>query len=365
MELELQKHLRSGKTLDSLFVKYRIQYKIDKRFNNLVLFKYHLKSPFREKIVQESRGIILDRDNNWNVISRSFDKFFNYTDSLASELDYETIRFLEKLDGSLLTIYFYKDCWRVQTSFTTDASGNLYNSELKFNCFFWDIFYKNNMNFPLATWEDFCFSFELTSPKNNVVVDYEESNLTLIGVRDRITQEEQDVRHFDNFYTIVKHYSIYDITNAINSLKNTSGFDREGFVAVDDNFNRIKIKSDDYFRLHYLKYYFTDRSILRVVINDEIDETLTRIPELKLKLSMMAIKFKKLENEILSNFDKVKHIVDRKEFAIEAKKFTFSYILFFLKEGRANNVKNAFKIVAFKKQKYKFEDVEKYLGINF
>ncbi len=57
-----------------------------------------------EKIVQQCRGIILDEANNWQIVSYPYDKFFNYEESYAPQLDWSTAKIFEKLDGSLMTL---------------------------------------------------------------------------------------------------------------------------------------------------------------------------------------------------------------------------------------------------------------------
>jgi hypothetical protein len=52
-----------------------------------------------EPIVRESRGVILDEADDWRVVARAFDKFFNYGESGADEIDWGTARVQEKVDG--------------------------------------------------------------------------------------------------------------------------------------------------------------------------------------------------------------------------------------------------------------------------
>ena len=77
LELLLQKFLRSGGTTQELEEKYAITSTRHPKYPELVLFKYsQIDSDFSQRIVQESRGIILDSHNNWKVICRSLKKYF-------------------------------------------------------------------------------------------------------------------------------------------------------------------------------------------------------------------------------------------------------------------------------------------------
>ena len=51
-------------------------------------------------LVAECRGIILDEQDDWRVVSYPFDKFFNYNESKAAVLDWsQGVDVYEKLDG--------------------------------------------------------------------------------------------------------------------------------------------------------------------------------------------------------------------------------------------------------------------------
>lgn len=70
-----------------------------KRENGLALFKYNqIASDMSLKICQEARGIIL-YESDWLVACRAFDKFFNWGESQAAEIDWSTARIQEKVDG--------------------------------------------------------------------------------------------------------------------------------------------------------------------------------------------------------------------------------------------------------------------------
>src|ERR1019366_8453836 len=103
---------------------YGIKSNRHRAFPHLVMLKYsQINSPMNEPIVQQCRGIILDESNDWAVVSYPFDKFFNYGEPNAAKIDWANTRVLEKLDGSLMTLYWYADQWRVASSGTPDAGG--------------------------------------------------------------------------------------------------------------------------------------------------------------------------------------------------------------------------------------------------
>jgi hypothetical protein len=72
-ELEVQKYLRSGKTLINLRQEYKIDFIVNAEQNSVVL-NYSLLTPMTTEIAKESRALILDL-NSWDVIAKSMDAF--------------------------------------------------------------------------------------------------------------------------------------------------------------------------------------------------------------------------------------------------------------------------------------------------
>lgn len=67
-------------------------------------------------------GIILQKNTN-KIVCYPFSKFHNFGTSHAAKLDWSTAVFTEKLDGSLIKVYYLeseKD-WIVATNNTIDA----------------------------------------------------------------------------------------------------------------------------------------------------------------------------------------------------------------------------------------------------
>jgi hypothetical protein len=97
--LKIQEFLRSG-SIGDLGIKYGIKSRSHTSHPNLISFKYgQIDSPLGDPLVQECRGIILDRDKDWRVISYPYKKFFNVHEGHAAPIDWSTASILEKLDG--------------------------------------------------------------------------------------------------------------------------------------------------------------------------------------------------------------------------------------------------------------------------
>ena len=111
----------------------------------------------------------------------AYKKFFNYEESLAVKLDWNNIRVTEKLDGSCIMMYHYNDNWNIATLGSPDAGGKMEFCNDTFHNFFWDLW--NELNYELSKDTEFCYIFELISPYNKIIVQYENSNIVLHGAR--------------------------------------------------------------------------------------------------------------------------------------------------------------------------------------
>ena len=62
----IQLDLQAGRALQAVCAQYHLHTSRSKRYPNLIQFKYdQLESPFREQLVRECRGLILDEANEW------------------------------------------------------------------------------------------------------------------------------------------------------------------------------------------------------------------------------------------------------------------------------------------------------------
>lgn len=342
----LQQYLRNGNSLKDLTAKYAIAVKQDIEYPNLYLFKYsQIDSPMDEKIVQESRGIILDSANNWRIVSRPFDKFFNAGEGHAAKIDWTKVIVQEKLDGSLMTLYYYDGNWRVASSGNSSASGNINNSNFTFADYFWEAFRKQNLQLP--HYIGYCYIFELTGPLNRVVVPHNEVGITLLGARNLITQKELLANEVNsvlctNFPT-VQHYFYSSLEEVIQSFGGKSPLSHEGCIALsrDDTgeISRIKIKHPGYVAIHHAKDGFNERTFLEIVRTGETSEVVALYPEYLEILNKVQNRYKELINELEITYSSYKNIINQKEFALAVKNSRLSSALFCLRSGKVKSIK--------------------------
>lgn len=106
--LELRDFILSHDNWEKLLSEPPYSLKIH-RSNGLILFKYNqLSSDFNLEIVREARGIIFKEDT-WECVCHAFNKFGNYLESYAPDIDWSHCRASEKIDGSLIKLYWCHD----------------------------------------------------------------------------------------------------------------------------------------------------------------------------------------------------------------------------------------------------------------
>jgi hypothetical protein len=328
--------------IDSLIETYKIKASYHKTYPNLVCLKYsQIDSPMGEKIVQQCRGIIVDIDKAFEIVSAPYDKFFNHGEGHAPEIDWSSASVYEKLDGSLMTLYFYNGVWRVQSSGTPDASGDINGFGITFSELFWKVWKEKNYLFPID--EDLCFMFELMTKYNRVIVPQEHNRLVLHGVRNKVTLEEFDPFEYKFKYgwEVVERLPLASFEDIIESAKRLNPMELEGYVVIDKNFNRIKVKSPQYVALSHMKEGFSSRRMLQLIMANEGEEFLSYFPEWAELYSEIKTSFYCLIDQINLAFERHQKIESQKEFAIAVKDYPFSGILFSLRAGKVNSAKEA------------------------
>lgn len=325
--MKLIEALNGGHTPESLKMQYAISHKRHSTHQNLVLFKYsQIDSPMSERLVQEARGVILDESNRWSVVSRPFDKFFNYEEGFAAKVDWSTARYFEKLDGSLCTLYHYNGTWHVSTSGVPDAQCPVFDYGFTFGELFWKVFADSGYSLPSDT--NLCFMFELMTPYNRVVVRHDFNRLVLIGVRDVRTGQEFMPSPAYGF-NVVKSFTFYDLSGLLESFKNIDPVKQEGFVVCDNQFNRVKVKHPGYVALHHMKSGVSVRRLIEVVLSSEYSELLSYFPEYTERVDEIKGKLAAAIATAESDFRHAREqSTDRKSFAAIAIKSKYSAALF-------------------------------------
>lgn len=344
MNLLITEYFLSGKTPQDLEAEYGVGHRWHPRYPNLLLVKYsQIDSPMGEKIVQECRGLILDRDNGFRPVNRPFGKFFNYGEGHAEDIDWGTARVQEKMDGSLCTIWFYQGEWHVSTTGSPDAGGGVGDFPFSFRELFWRTFQELGYEVPREHERDLCFMFELTSKYNRIVVVHDQPALTLLAVRSRVDGSELDPNLFQGRYKVVQHFPLSSFKEVLGTFPSLDPIRQEGYVVVDGNFNRVKVKHPGYVALHHLKEGATTKNFLEIIRSGET-EFLTYFPEWTEEFTAVRNSYTELVLHLETEYERIKGIPVQKDFALEAGKTRHPGTLFNIRRGYVKTVRESLAI---------------------
>lgn len=314
-----------------------------KEKDNLVLLKYRqLDADWTKKPLLDCRGIILDRTNAmWEVVAFPYEKFFNIGEGYCADIDWETAKFYEKADGSLVNLYFYNDEWHVQTSGTIDAYAQTNHVTMLFRDLFWytvEEVYGDKNEFVSRLDTSYNYMFELCTPWNIVVTPHENYTLKLHGVRDMSTFKYVDIE--STGLVCVKQYDLKSVDEMLSSFDDMSWME-EGFVVCDANFNRAKCKNPKYVAVHHVSTGVSPYAIVNVIKTNEVDEYLAYFKHKTDEINFIKENWDKELEFIQSVYDSVKDIEDQKEFALSVFskiEKTFTGIMFGLRSKSIESV---------------------------
>lgn len=348
----VQRGLISGDfTLISLGEKYGIKAVRHKKYPNLVLLKYdQIESPMSEPVVQECRGMILDEADGWKCIARPFDKFFNYGEGHAAPIDWKNAVVQEKVDGSLITMYYYANEWHVATSGTPDASGQVNGEDFTFADLFWKTW--KEAGYKIPDYSAFCHMFELTSHYNRVVVRHPEPKITWIGTRAVDDGRELFLAHPDVYAAKawppkVRSFPLGSLEEIVATFEHIDPLSQEGYVVVSSDpatqkLSRQKVKHPGYIAIHQARDGMSSKSFVEVIRTGESPEfelLLKEFPEWEPKFNEIRSRYNQLVSELEAVYTAIKHIPVQKDFALCAVKSRWPSALFELRKGGVPSIK--------------------------
>ena len=301
----------------------------------LVLNYDQINSP-KNDITSECRGLILDYD--YNIVSRSFDRFFNYGENFATFNPATAVAY-EKVDGSLIKIYNWKGVWYVSTRGTAFAESGVNGWDITFK----DMVFKA-LNIHPVMEEDFqslcntllnpesTYICEITGVENRVVTRYQGYTLWLLAERDNNTGTYYEVPRvvWENFgFELPSVYSFNSIEACLETAKHLPDL-QEGYVMYENGIPVCKVKSPVYVAVHHLRQngILNPKRIAELVIMNEQEEYLTYFEEDR---KFFTPYVEALEFQLKSaqhHYHKYRDIEDQKEFALQIKDYPYAQYLF-------------------------------------
>jgi RNA ligase len=296
---------------------------------DLTIWNYSPKVQYEriwDEITIQCRGLVTN--SKGDIIARPFKKFFNYEEHKPEDIPNEDYVVYEKMDGSLGILFNYENEWIMATRGSFTSPQAIKGKEIL-------------DRHDISSWrKDNTYLFEIIYPENRIVVDYgNEEKLVVLGAFHTETGYEiPDSSLFwtqDSGFEVVTTYKTWG--ESYNLLKEEISKDKEGYVIKFKNGFRIKIKGEEYKRLHKILTNISNRDIFEYVKEDKpLDEILDKVPDefynwVKETKEHFEQQHKTIDLEyrlIFKNITERNDIKDKKTFAHYALSYSNSSILF-------------------------------------
>jgi len=294
------------------------------------IYNYSRKTQYEnnwDEITKQCRGLILD--NEGYVIAKGFDKFFNMEELVSEDIPNETFEVFEKLDGSLGILFWYEGKWILSTKGSFFSEQSIKGKEILDS--------KYNIH-PIP--KGYTTLIEILFPQNRIVCNYgNDESLVVLSMISNASGKELD---YDSLKLICEETKMplvkkYDGIGDYKTLKSMIDKEREGYVIRFKNGFRMKIKSEEYVRLHRILTGFSNVDIWEYLKdNKDINQLLDKVPDefdvwVRNTKTELESKFKSIEDEynwIYEVIMRVENSSEKKVFAEYAKRYEHSSILF-------------------------------------
>lgn len=318
---------------------------------NLALFDYDsIRVNWSEPYGWVCRGLILDPMNAWAVVAFGLAKFFNDGEIHAHPIDWSTVRCFEKLDGSMVQRYWnpYTQQFEFSTRFQLhqDLAQNMVSNtsdmtwlDLINACIKGQSYAPFEFNQPKnETWV-----LECMSPLNRIVVQHRSFDFKFTARRNIDTLREESLDIFpQNKVPFVMHFKDSAETLAIAS--EAEGTELEGFVVVDKDYNRVKIKNPKYIALHRLKGGVNSvGAVINLAKSGDDEEITVHFPEFLPAFNKAKAAIAKLIQDHSAALDELEGIESQKEFALalKARNLPCPNLCFVVRAGKEPSIKAA------------------------
>jgi len=343
---------------------------------DLTIWNYSPKVQYEklwDDITMQCRGLVTN--SKGDIVARPFKKFFNYEEHKPEDIPNEDYVVYEKMDGSLGILFYYEYELSDEKRYNIWFNNNYETGMERFfdsnnlpdfdNPYYeptpktkgeWIMATRGSFTSPQAIKgkeilnkydisplrKDNTYLFEIIYPENRIVVDYgnEEKLVVLGAIHTETGDEVSDSALFTMTglgFEVVTTYKTWG--ESYDLLKEEISKKKEGYVIRFKNGFRMKIKGDEYVRLHRILTNISNRDIWEYLKdNKPFDELLEKVPDefnewVKETVRDLTVRFENIDNDYNDIFNSI-NTINRKDFAEKALRYTHSSILFAMYDGK-------------------------------
>jgi len=251
------------------------------------------------------RGMVVRKpDASWRgdelalIASFPFTRFFNKGEQEAAPIDFGASEMLEKMDGSMVGVFFpdgdpNNPQWHTRRMLSTHGPDMQMvitsfdkQNQYRFMNLIGEMVKKLKFE---KTDTKMTYVFEFVHEASKVLTQYDQSQwgLYLLGARNIRTHRELTEDKLDETAKRIRSKrprrwktsgDQQEIQRLMDELERTTK-NFEGAVFRDPKGQRVKLKRDDYVKLHHMLDKLSYKHLIPVVLNGEEDEVLAHFPE--------------------------------------------------------------------------------------
>jgi len=246
---------RKHPTDDLWILNYTPECQFSKSWNNVTL---------------QCRGLIVNAEGS--VVARPFRKFFNLSEHdnpEFSQVPYGSkFKAYEKMDGSLGIAYVSSRGWEISTRGSFESEQAAFATSLLHTKYSHIV---PNLN------PNWTYLFEIIYRENRIVVDYGDSEeLVLLGVIH--TSDGAELPLGDFAHLPFRQPQVFEVSDIASLPRDTQNF--EGYVVRFENGLRVKVKLDDYVRLHKLMTGITANRLWEMLASgQDVEAAIKELPD--------------------------------------------------------------------------------------
>lgn len=344
------------------------------------------------RVAEQCRGLVIRplhfkrirESKNWKdvvvgyteVLAWPMNRFYNFGDAACAPVDWSDhdLRVYEKVDGTCIIAYWdaLHDRWHCGTRSVPEADlpinvGNLEIGDMTFSQLFLKalIATREETSGKPVDWEvdgidkvvhlnkELTYVFELVSPWNQIVVQYEQPRVYLLAARNTVTGKEIPIESLRLQHVLrPKTWHIKDVATLSCFVDAANPSQCEGAVVCDSQFRRMKVKNKSYVLAHKSKDTVTSsvRNALECVILEKVDDIAPLVPaNVQQTLFKMQAEYAKFCCDMDHAFNQLRDEANgnRKSFALKVQASGHWQAPFFnLWENRSVNVRDWIKKMA-------------------
>ena len=326
--LLIQEYLRTpGKSLETLAGQFAIKVRPNERLGVVTLNYDQIFSDVNLPLVQECRALILEL-GTWTVRSLPFKRFFNLEENRSPDFNWSSFDTWEKLDGSLIAFWHHAtEGWQVSTRSNSDGSNTFDDSGETFKALILRTLKDMGTSLKEVTQEfspAYCYTCELQTPETQVVTTVHKRTLSLLAVRDLSNLQEVHIHtwikdHPGFTLPLVQNYPGFTLDAVKAAVQARGPLEHEGYVLMDNNFNRIKVKSAAYILMSSRRDSLgkSNKARVELILSGADDDVMGILPVLlQEKITTLKAQINALAVQIDQDYAKYKGIENQKDFAL-------------------------------------------------